>query len=43
MMSLSGSSSKLCATVTPYPWDGRANARRAAGVEEHSARAAVPE
>jgi hypothetical protein len=42
MTSPSGYSSKLCATVTPYPWDGRARALRAEGGEEHSARAAVP-
>ena len=31
MTSPSGSSSKLCATVAPGPWDSRASARRAAG------------
>jgi hypothetical protein len=42
MTSPSGSSSKLCATVTPHPWNGRARALCAEGRKEHGAQAAVP-
>jgi hypothetical protein len=42
MMSLSASSSKLCATGTPSPWEGRARALCAEGGEKPRAPAAVP-